>query len=232
MKRLTLIALLLLTIISGSVEAKNDKKDMSRWLTEHPWKQRKRTGINTVDGLYDKTDKLVRSIQSMADSLPMYSLRSIVNNGDTVAIVVVDQHNNLYNSLSAANQYISGGLYLTNITANAADLLVQYLSLLKDLPSIVKSKGFGSVKIISDVTSASNYVRSLVKDFLPWVKESYNRRGNPIKAYAKAQAEMSPDDGFVNTGFDHVPEFSPDDMPTDAELDAALAQERSNRTRR
>lgn len=232
MKHLILTLIMVSAMFSLSVEAKKNQKDMQGWLKENQWKSPKRTGITSIDRVYDRSDKLYGSIKAMADSLPVYSLRSIVENGDTVAILVVDQYNNPYNSLSAADQVVSGGLYLASVTNEAVNLSMEYVPLVKEVPDIVKSKGFAGIGIIKDVTSASKNVGKLVKDFLPWLTETYNLRGNPIKAYSKAQASMSPDDGFVKTGFDHVPEFSPDEMPTDAELDAALEQERSNRTAR
>ncbi len=222
--------LLFLAILSYLLPVKAQEiSNIQEWVRKLDWKTPKKTGIGTVDDVYEMSDKLYESIKEMGDSLPMYSLRSIVENGDTVAIVVVDQYNKPYRSLSAASQIVSGTAYLTKITTNAIGLSTKYASLITDLPNIVKSKGLGGLKIIADATKTSKKVGKIAKEFLPQIKEAYNKRGNPIKRYCVAQSKMSEDEGFVTTGFDHVPEFGPEDMPTDEELDILLEQERKSR---
>lgn len=225
MKKLFII----LSIIAIAISATGEETlNIREWVSKLDWKKPNKTGIKTIDDVYEMSDKLYSTIKEMGDSVPMYSLRSIVENGDTVAIVVVDQFNKPYDGLSAASQMVSGGAYLTSITAEAVSLSARYASLIVDLPNIVKSKGLGSIRIINDVTKTSKKVGKITKEFLPQVKEAYNKSGNPIKAYCAAKASMSADDGFVTTGFDHVPEFGPDDMPTDEELDLLLEQERGS----
>ncbi len=222
--------LMILTIMAFFVQTKaQENLNIRDWVKKLEWKTPKTTGIKSIDDVYDMSEKLYKSIEEMGDSVPMYSLRSIVENGDTTAIVVVDQYNKPYSSLSAASQIVSGGAYITSITANAVGLSVQYAKLLTDIPNIVKSKGLGSFKIIGDVRKNSAKVGKIAKEFLPQLKEAYSKRGNPIKAYSRAQSKMKESDGFVTTGFDHVPEFGPDDMPTDEELDLLLEQERGSR---
>ena len=222
--------LIILTIMSVFAQTRaQENLNIQEWVKKLEWKTPKATGIESIDEVYEMSDKLFKSIEEMGDSVPMYSLRSIVENGDTTAIVVVDQYNKPYNSLSAASQMVSGGAYLASVTANAVGLTVRYANLIADIPNIVKSKGLGSFKIIGDVKKTSVKVGKIAKEFMPQVKEAYRKRGNPIKAYSKAQSEMKESDGFVTTGFDHVPEFGPDDMPTDEELDLILEQERNNR---
>lgn len=222
-----LIILIIMSVFAQTRAQEN--MNIQEWVKKLEWKTPKATGIESIDEVYEMSDKLFKSIEEMGDSVPMYSLRSIVENGDTTAIVVVDQYNKPYNSLSAVSQMVSGGTYLASVTANAVGLSVRYANLIADIPNIVKSKGWGSIKIIGDVKKTSVKVGKIAKEFMPQVKEAYRKRGNPIKAYSKAQSEMKESDGFVTTGFDHVPEFGPDDMPTDEELDLILEQERNNR---
>lgn len=226
MKKLLIILTFMAVFVPTMAQEILDIRD---WVKKHEWKTPKTTGIKSIDDVYEMSDKLYKSIEEMGDSVPVYSLRSIVENGDTTAIIVVDQNNKPYHSLAAASQVVSGGAYLTSVTVNALNLSTRYASLLADLPNIVKSKGLESFKIIADVTKTSKKVYKLSKEFLPEVKGVYNKLGNPIKAYNKAQSKMKQSDGFVTTGFDHVPEFGPDDMPTDEELDLLLEQERNGR---
>lgn len=221
--------LVIVAFLALGVQA-DEPLNIKQWVTNLKWKSPKRTGISSIDEVYDLSDKLYDSIKAMGDSVPMYSLKSIVENGDTVAIVVVDQFNKPYNSLSATRQIVSGSAYLTSITANAVSLAAKYVSLGANAPSIVKSKGLASIGIMKDLTSNTGKVSKIAKELLPQIKEAYSRRGNPIKAYQQAQASLSADDGFVNTGFDHVPEFDPADMPSDEELDILLNEERNNRS--
>lgn len=227
MKRIILILALATALLGVRAE---ESLNLQEWIKTVKWKSPNRTGISSIDEVYDMSDKLYESIKMMGDSVPMYSLRSIVENGDTVAIVVVDQNNKPYQSLSAASQMVSGGAYLTSITANAVSLSAKYVTLIADLPNIVKSRGLASIGITKDVISTSKKVGKISKDLLPKLKDAYKKRGNPIKAYREAQSSMSADDGFVTTGFDQVPEFEPEDMPSDEELDILLQQERSSRT--
>jgi len=228
MKRIFLILTLATAFLVSRAE---EPLNIREWINKVEWKSPKRTGISSIDEVYEMSDQLYKSIKEMGDSVPMYSLRSIVENNDTVAIVVVDQNSKPYNSLSAVSQMVSGGAHLTSITANAIGLTAKYGSLVKDVQNIAKSRGLmESLRIAKDVIGSSKKIGKITKDFLPRLREAYNKRGNPIKAYQKAQASLSPDDGFVNTGFDQVPEFEPEDMPSDEELDILLEQERSNRT--
>lgn len=221
--------LIIIALFAAACIARGEDQsiNMHEWVKKLDWKTPNKTGIRTIDDVYDMSDKLYESIKVMGDSVPMYSLRSIVENGDTVAIVVVDQFNKPYNGFSAASQMIAGGAYLTSVTLNAVSLSTKYASLVTDLPNIVKSKGFKSIGIISDVTKTSKKIGKIAKDFLPKVKQAYSQRGNPIKAYCAAKASMSASDGFVTSGFDHVPEFDPEDRPSDEELDMLIEQERN-----
>lgn len=226
MKKLLMILTFMAVFVPTMAQETLNIRD---WVKKQEWKTPKATGIKSIDDVYEMSDKLYKSIEEMGDSVPVYSLRSIVENGDTTAIIVVDQNNKPYHSLAAVSQIVSGGAYLTSVTANAVSLSARYVSLMADLPNIVKSKGLGSFKIFADVTKTSKMVYKLSKEFLPQIRETYRKRGNPIKDYNKAQSKMKASDGFVTTGFDHVPEFGPDDMPTDEELDLLLEQERSSR---
>lgn len=194
------------------------------------WSSPKRTGIQSLDEVYSLSDELYRSIGDMATNLPMYSLRSILDSrGDTVAILVVDQFNRPYDSFSAFEQWSSGLTHLTNIATNATALCAKYVNLSKDLPGIVGNQGFKSIGILNDLRKNSGKVTKMTTELIPMLKEAYTKRGNRLKEYRKAQSALTPDDGFVTTGFDHIPEFDPADMPSDAELDIILAQERSRR---
>lgn len=203
--------------------------ELSEVLKDLKWETPKMTGIQSVDEVYELSDKLFKSVEAM-DSIPIYSLRSIVENGDTVAIVVVNQFNQPYSSLSAVTQIASGASRLATIANNAVGLSSRYVKLASELPTILKSEGFGSIKIISAVSKNSSKVAKLAKNVIPKVKDMYEKKGNPIKAYNNAQKSLGKEDGFVTTGFDHVPEFAPSDMPSDEELDMILEQERANRS--
>ncbi len=204
--------------------------DIKKWVEGIDCKSPNRTGHKEIDDIYDQSDKFCKSIKVMGDSVPIYSLKSIVENGDTVAIIVVDQFNKPYNSLSATKQIALGSAYIGSVTAHGLNLASKYAFLATALPGILKSEGLRSIGIIKKFTSHSSKIGKLAKELMPTIKGMYERRGNPIKAYQKAQASLSPDDGFVKTGFDHVPEFDPADMPSDEELDILLNEERNNRS--
>lgn len=224
--------LISIIFLTGFFCARADEPtSMQEWLKSIEWNSPKRTGVASIDDLYDQSDKLYMAVKNMSDSVPMYSLRSIVENGDTVAIVVVDQNNKPYQSSSAATQMIKGGLYLTSLTAQGLQIPLKYASLATDIPNIIKVLGFGSIRAGKDFFNSQKKVGKIFKEIMPQLKDFYNKRGNPIKEYAKASSEMSADGGFVTEGFDNVPSFDPEDMPSDEELDIILEQERQNRAK-
>lgn len=230
MKKALLIIIAFITVLSVSAQRKkNEGKSFSQMIEDLKWRTPSRTGFSSIDDMYEKSEDLYKSVKAMGDSVPMYSLRAIVENGDTTAILVVDQNNQPYDSFSATKQIFAGSSYLTSVTANAVGLSTQYVKLVADLPNIVVSNPLKSISIIAAVTKHSKMVGKLAKDFLPQVKEMYESRGNPIKRYNEMQKSLSKEDGFVTTGFDHVPEFSPEDMPSDEDIDRILEQERADR---
>ncbi len=155
--------------------------NMQEWIKSIEWKSPKRTGVTSIDDLYDQSDKLFMAVKNMSDSVPMYSLRSIVENGDTVAIIVVDQNNKPYQSHSAATQMVEGGLYLTALTTQGLQLPLKYASMAKDIPNIVKSLGLGSIRAGKDFFSTQKKVGKIYKEIIPQIKDFYSKRGNPIK---------------------------------------------------
>lgn len=224
-----------MTIMSGATKKprhdKKDRDDMSikEMIEKLEWSKPQYTGYASIDSMYKRSDDLYKAIKTMGDSVPVYSLKSIVENGDTTAILVVDQNNRPYDSFSAVEQVLLGSAHIAKITNQAGGFAKKYVDLVRDLPNIVKDDPIKSLSIISAVTKHSKKVGKLAGNFLPNIKNMYDKRGNPIKKLNEVQKSLSKEDGFVTTGFDHIPEFSPEDMPSDEELDMILEQERSGR---
>lgn len=232
-KKFLIVFFSVVAIVASSVPSYGKKgvkpKTLMEMLENIDWKTPEKTGEPRVDNLNDKCDKLFKGIKTMSDSLPVYSMRSIVENGDTVAIVIVDAQNRPYDSTRAKFEMVEGAAYLANVINSSTPIASEYVNLVKELPNIVKSKGLASISIISNAGKTSNKVGKLVKDFLPTIKSKYSNLSNPVKEYCDAQVKLSKDDGFLTTGFDHVPEFDPDEMPSDEELDRILEMEREAR---
>ena len=231
----TLLALVLASAFSSMAkksENKSSETTLAAMLDELDYTSPKRSGIESLDKMYDSSDQLYASLVVLRDSLPVYSLRSIVNDGDTTAILVVDQNGKPYNSFSAASQIVNGTLMITTVTANGASLALQYASVAASVPSIVKDHIKNPLAIPGIVKTATNHskkVGKIAKNILPAFKDLYERRGNPIKQLAEVSKGMSKEDGFVTSGFSDIPEFSPEQMPSDEELDMLLEQERAGR---
>lgn len=226
MKRILIILAVAISVLNAVADT---PFDMQQWVKDLQWESPKRTGIKEIDNLYDQADQLYLSVKHMADSVPVYSMRSIVENGDTVAILVVNQFYEPYDSWSAAEQWVTASKFLKEITDEAADLAGKYKQAGSNVTQIFKKLGFKAIPAGKDFTKVSGKVGKITKDFIPNMKKLYAQRGNPINDYQKASSKMTPEEGFVNTGFDHVPEFDPDNMPTDEELDKILALEREHR---
>lgn len=233
MKNFLILFLSLMVIGAVSVPSYGQKdvktKTIREMLDNIDWKTPKKTGVNSLDNLNGKCDNLFKAVRNMSDSLPVYSMRSIVENGDTTAIIIVDAQNRPYNSTDAKFEMAQGVVYLAKVMNNAMPLANEYGKLVKDLPNIVKSEGLRSISIISNAGKTSNKVGKLVKDFIPTIKAKYSNLSNPIKEYCNAQVNLSKEDGFLTTGFDHVPEFDPEEMPSDEDLDRILEMEREAR---
>lgn len=230
------VVLSLAFAFENSAKKRNDSQGtettLASLLEELDYKSPKRSGITSLDDLYDSSDLLHSNLTQLRDSLPIYSLRSIVNDGDTTAIIVVDQNGKPYDSFSATGQIVEGSLRLTAITANAVSLAASYVKVVTDLPSIATSgikNPLAIPGIISTAGKHSGKMGKLAKNILPAIKDLYDRRGNPIKALAEVSQGMDKEDGFVTSGFGDVPEFSPEQMPSDEELELLLEQERSRR---
>ncbi len=235
MKRIVLLLVACLTILSGATKKTRHDNDnhenmsIQQMISKLNWKKPALTGYASIDSMYERSDMLYKAIKTMGDSVPIYSLRAIVENGDTTAILVVDQNNRPYSSFSAVDQIVLGSTHIASVTMQAAGLASKYATLIPDLPNIIKADPLKSVSLISGVTKHSKQIGKLAGNFLPNIKNMYEKRGNPIKKYNEVQKSLSKEDGFVTTGFDHIPEFTPEDMPSDEELDMILDQERSGR---
>lgn len=237
-KTLSIIALAALVLISAVAvnaqkqKAQNSETTLAALIDDIDYKSPKRSGISSIDALYDSSDALYAELVELRDSLPVYSMRSIVNNGDTTAILVVDQNGKPYDSFSATTQIVEGALRITTVSASALALAAQYPNVILDLPKIAKDNIKNPLAIAGVLKTASSHsgkMGKIAKNLLPAVKDLYERRGNPIKKLAEVSKGMSKEDGFVTTGFSDIPEFSPEMMPTDEELEMALELERAGR---
>lgn len=233
MKKIAIILFAVLVGLSSAMAKKEapgaQPKSFAQKLEEIKWKPMSSIGVESADKLFESSNLFYKSIESMHTNLPIYSLKAIVENGDTTAIVVVDQFNKPFASGSAVMQIVQGGAHLTAVTASGVSLVSNYAGLIKDLPSLLKDNPLLAITAGKKVADCSKKIGKLTKEFLPELKDMYEKRGNPIKEYSKAQAALTKDDGFITTGFGGVPEFDPADLPSDEELEMLLEQERSAR---